>query len=58
METHLCDNTTMVYVATYGAPGIGQEWKCAACGRVWAKVGDTFYDPNEGEHILRPEDVR
>lgn len=29
-----CESKDVEYVATYGAPGIGQEWKCNSCEEV------------------------
>jgi hypothetical protein len=47
----------LAYVAHYGAPGIGQEWRCVRCRRSSARVAGVFHDPADGAHILRPEDV-
>jgi hypothetical protein len=47
---------TLVYVAAYGAPGVGQAWSCTDCGRGWARVGGLFYPAEENVHILSPED--
>ena len=59
MEQHDClAADPLVYVATYGAPGFGQAWRCAACGRQWSKVGDTFYPAEDMAHILTEDDVR
>jgi hypothetical protein len=52
------DERVLDYVAHYGAPGIGQAWRCRVCGREWAKLGQMFLDPASGVHELRPEDVR
>lgn len=57
-STHDClADDKLVYVAAYGAPGIGEAWRCTVCDEEWAKVGGTFHDPSEGAHILSPEDV-
>lgn len=45
------------FVADYGASGVGQSWRCRGCGRSWAKVGDRLHRPQDGAHLLRPEDV-
>jgi hypothetical protein len=47
---------TLVFVAVYGAPGVGQAWECTQCGRHWARVGNQFYPAEEHVHILSPED--
>jgi hypothetical protein len=52
------DERVLDFVAHYGAPGIGQAWHCRVCGREWAKLGGSFFDPATGVHELRPEDVR
>jgi hypothetical protein len=55
---HDCQaDATLVYVADYGAPGVGQAWACTACGRGWSRIGDSFYPAETGAHLLRPEDV-
>lgn len=45
------------FVAHYGAPGVGEQWRCVQCRRSWALVGDVFYDPADGAHILSLDDV-
>jgi hypothetical protein len=47
---------TLTFAAVYGAPGVGQAWKCTECGRDWARLGERFYPAEEGAHILRPAD--
>jgi hypothetical protein len=55
---HDCQaEATLVYVADYGAPGVGQAWACTACGRDWSRIGDSFYPAETGAHLLTPEDV-
>jgi hypothetical protein len=55
---HDCEaDATLVYVADYGAPGVGQAWACTACGRGWSRNGDSFYPAETGAHLLTPEDV-
>lgn len=44
------------YQGDYGAPGVGQSWKCDN-GHYWSKLGKTFYDPSDGAHILDESDV-
>lgn len=49
--THSCGdgpNAKLKYNGEIGAPGIGQSWRCQ-CGHYWVKVGDTMYNPAEGE---------
>ncbi|GLI00663.1 hypothetical protein [Phytohabitans aurantiacus] len=47
---------TLACVGVYGAPGVGQAWKCAECGRDWARVGARFYPAEDCQHILSPAD--
>ena len=55
---HDCQTAgTLVFVATYGAPGIGQAWTCTTCGKEWSRVYGTFWPADQGVHILSPEDV-
>lgn len=48
------------YVATYGAPGIGQHWVCRLCGKDFTKIGPTLYanDEVDGPFELTLDDVR
>lgn len=63
VDTHTCDvrpvedGGDLVFEGGYGAPGIGQSWKCTKCGKGWSRVGESFYDPADGAHILSPKDV-
>ncbi|SCL20430.1 hypothetical protein GA0074692_0865 [Micromonospora pallida] len=55
---HDCEAAgTLEFVATYGAPGVGQAWSCTACGRDWSRVGGTFWPAEQGVHILSLGDV-
>lgn len=62
--THQCeqapeeDGGDLRFVATYGAPGVGQAWQCLRCGKEWARVYGTFHDPAEQAHIMTPEETR
>jgi hypothetical protein len=47
---------TLTFVAVYGAPGVGQAWKCTECGRAWARLGEQFHPAEDGAHILTPAD--
>ncbi len=47
----------MEFVATYGAPGVGQKWRCVACGRPWAKVDGMLFPEEDMAHLLLPEDT-
>lgn len=53
-----CDKEQMVFEGTYGAPGIGQAWRCTYCGKPWSNIGGTFIAEEEGAHLLTIEDVR
>ncbi len=55
---HECETAgTLVFVAHYGAPGVGQAWTCTTCGTAWARVGGAFWPADQGVHILDPRDV-
>jgi hypothetical protein len=43
--------------SSYAAPGTGRAWECAE-GHRWAQVGSRFYRPEDGAHLLTPDDVR
>jgi hypothetical protein len=50
-DAHSCGdgpNAKLKYNGEIGAPGIGQSWVCQ-CGHYWVKVGNTMYNPAEGE---------
>jgi hypothetical protein len=55
-EPH-ADATTLEYIAHYAAPGIGWHGKCKACGKDFAVVGTSAYDPTEMAHLMNPEDT-
>lgn len=59
LEMRLCPrcHANAWYVADYGAPGVGQAWRCEN-GHDLARVGGRFYDPSEGAHLLDEDDVR
>lgn len=53
-----CDKDQMIFEGTYGAPGIGQAWRCGYCNKPWSNIGGTFIAEEEGAHLLTIEDVR
>lgn len=52
------DGGDLEYYATYGAPGVGQEWRCTKCGRAWSFIYGVFFEPKANVHILSLADVR
>jgi hypothetical protein len=50
------DGTSMTIGAAYGAPGVGHAARCQQ-DHPYAYVGGCFYYPEDGAHILDPEDV-
>lgn len=53
-----CDPKQLVFEGTYGAPGIGQAWRCTYCDKSWSNIGGTFIAEDQGAHLLTIEDVR
>lgn len=55
---HDCEAAgTLTFVATYGAPGVGQAWTCTTCAKAWSRVNGVFSPADHGAHLLRPDDV-
>jgi hypothetical protein len=61
-RNHVCEEH-LRYVAHIGAPGYGQSWECAICGRGCWRASPysppEFYDdPEFVPHELTEDDVR
>lgn len=42
---------TVEYVADYGAPGVGQHWRCSSCHADVTRLGGSFFDAAAGAQI-------
>lgn len=54
-HTRDSDGGTLKFIAHYGAPGIGQSWKCTLCDESFSIVGDSISPASEGRHIPEPD---